>query len=425
MEMNEEEEKTKRTHNTATILIGTFLEYFDLYLYVHMGIILQEYFFGPTISFEEKIWGAFYGWILSYAARPFGGLFFGYIGDNFGRKNVFIITTMLMGLSSFAIALLPGYADCGITATFLFIGFRLLQSLSAAGEFPGAFTYIAEINRGRKNEPFIFALLQVCWDAGGLLSLLVADICLMAPFEWAWRIPFAIGGFIAVLGSFARLSLKETPEWLEKVKKYPNNYFPSLKENIKNPYFLIIFFLLIFPIETFFVYAMGAKKLEDFGFSALYITQYNTVISLLFMFVSITMAFLTLRFNPIKLAFWKTFIALVVYPFLFWQYTVCSTANYFLFLQCLFVLFSSTDSTILYLYTRSFITNSRYTTFAGIWSFARLVNHILGSFLHTYFFSCFGYWGNLSIFIVGDIVFLYLLTKLKKINDIQIEKRDE
>jgi MFS family permease len=412
LERDTEEEIRKQ--NTLTILIGTFLEYFDLYLYIHMGIILQEYFFGPTSIFQDKLWGAFYGWILSYIARPFGSIFFGVLGDNFGRKNIFIFTTLLMGISSFAIALLPGFSTKGYEATVMFIIFRLLQSLSSAGEFPGAFTYLSEINRGKKDEAFCVGLIQVFTDAGGLFALVVAYICLLSDIEWAWRIPFVIGSFIAIIGSFARTSLKETPMYLKSKEEQNHTFLYNLWKNLKNPNFLLVLIMLAFPLENFFIYALGAKRLENFGFSAFEIIQYNVILAFLVMCVSIVMARLSLIFNCVKLVKIKTLISLLSFPFIFYSYSVCSTPLHFISLQIILVLLMASDVPILYLYVRVFHTSCRYTAFGGSWSIGRLLNNIGGSLLHTWLYQLYGYWGNFTLFCFGNIIFYFGVNKLKK-----------
>lgn len=412
---NSVEETNKQ--NTITIIIGTFLEYFDLYLYIHMGIILQEYFFGPSLGLEDKLWGAFYGWILSYIARPFGSMIFGSLGDNFGRKNIFILTTMVMGIASLSIAILPSYASCGSRATLFFIIARIFQSLSSAGEFPGAFTYLLEINRGQKYESFIFGLLQVASDAGGFVALIVAYICLGSDVEWAWRVPFLIGGLIATLGTFGRVSLKETPEYLSSKMVRNKSYLTNIRENIKIPHFFLVFALLIFPIENFFIYAMGAKKLEEWGCSSFHIVQYNVVLAFFAMMLSLSMAYLSLKFDQIKLVKFKAALSLILYPFIIWYYSICSDPFYFTCIQVALVLFGLSDVPILFLYIRAFHVSCRYGGFGTSWAFARLANNVGGAFFHTYFYKLMGYWGNLILFMLGGVIYLWLLDKLRQFKD--------
>lgn len=109
---------TRSQKETAVLLqIGTFFEYFDLMLYVHMAILLNELFFPKTDPHTASLLGAF-AFCSTYVLRPFGALLFGYIGDNIGRKAIMIITTAMMALSCVIMAMLPTYAQIGITAAW-------------------------------------------------------------------------------------------------------------------------------------------------------------------------------------------------------------------------------------------------------------------------------------------------------------------
>ena len=132
--------------------IGTFLEYFDLMLYVHMAVLLNELFFPKTDVHSAQLLSAF-AFCTTYLLRPFGALIFGYIGDMFGRKLVVIITTFMMALSCFVMANLPTYAQIGIFASYLVTLCRVLQGLSSMGEFIGAQLYLTEILLPQFNIP--------------------------------------------------------------------------------------------------------------------------------------------------------------------------------------------------------------------------------------------------------------------------------
>lgn len=406
-------EETRR-NNTVTILIGTFLEFFDLMLYIHMGIILQEYFFGPTDIYQDKIWGAFAGWCLSYVGRPFGSSFFGYLGDNFGRKNIFIFTAILMALSSFTMALLPGYATKGSQATIMFIICRLLQSISAGGEFPGAITYLSEINRDKDNECFVLALTRTFVEMGCLCALVVAYICLSSELEWAWRMPFIFGSIVALIGGFARSTLKESPLHIKSKPKNKSIFFKSLKENLKNENFFYLLLMLSFPFESFFVYAMGAKKLEGFGLFSFEIIQYNLSLAILMVLISLSMAYLTYRFDPIKMVKVKAFIALLALPIIFYGYTLFSSAHEFIILQLILVLFLPSDVPLIYLYARIFDTSCCYTAFGTTWVSARIISNIVGAFLHTFLYQHCGYWGNFLLFFLGSLIYFFCADKFRK-----------
>ena len=126
----------EQKESIGLLQIGTFLEYFDLMLYVHMAVLLNELFFPETDPLTTRLIAA-----LSFSSvfilRPFGAIIFGYIGDNFGRKLTVIITTTLMAVSCIIMYILPTYNDIGITASYIMILCRAMQGMSSMGEVIG------------------------------------------------------------------------------------------------------------------------------------------------------------------------------------------------------------------------------------------------------------------------------------------------
>jgi len=123
--------------------IGTFLEYFDLMLYVHMAVLLNELFFPKTDPYTSSLLTAF-AFCSTYVLRPVGALIFGWIGDRIGRKFVVIITTAMMGISCFVMSIVPTYAQIGIVASYLVTVCRIVQGFSSLGEIVGAEIYLTE-----------------------------------------------------------------------------------------------------------------------------------------------------------------------------------------------------------------------------------------------------------------------------------------
>src|SRR5690606_8826712 len=123
--------------------LGTVFEWYDFYLYGSLAAIISKQFFSgvnPTAAFIF----ALLAFAAGFAVRPFGAVFFGRIGDLVGRKYTFLITILIMGLSTFLVGLLPSYATIGVAAPIILIGLRLLQGLALGGEYGGAATYVAE-----------------------------------------------------------------------------------------------------------------------------------------------------------------------------------------------------------------------------------------------------------------------------------------
>ncbi len=135
--------------------IGTLLEYFDLMLYVHMTVLLNELFFPKTDPLTASLLSAF-AFCSTFVFRPFGALIFGWLGDKIGRKIVVIITTAMMSCSCIAMAIIPTYAEIGITATVIVTLCRVIQGLSSMGEVIGAEIYISETIR----KPYRYCILD-------------------------------------------------------------------------------------------------------------------------------------------------------------------------------------------------------------------------------------------------------------------------
>ena len=170
--------------------VGTFLEYFDLMLYVHMAVLLNELFFPKTDPQTASIISAF-AFCSTFVFRPFGALIFGYIGDHVGRKTTVIITTMMMSVSCVIMANLPTYAQIGITAAWLFTICRIVQGLSSMGEIIGCQIYITEITKPPVQYPAV-GFIWVAADFGAVVALGIASLVTTTGLNW--RVAFWIGG---------------------------------------------------------------------------------------------------------------------------------------------------------------------------------------------------------------------------------------
>jgi len=138
--------KREEKEAIGLLQVGTFLEYFDLMLYVHMAVLLNELFFPKTDAHTAALLSAF-AFCSTYVLRPLGALIFGYIGDNIGRKTTVIITTMMMSISCIIMATLPTYAQIGITAAWAVTLCRIIQGISSMGEIIGAEIYLTEMTK--------------------------------------------------------------------------------------------------------------------------------------------------------------------------------------------------------------------------------------------------------------------------------------
>jgi MHS family proline/betaine transporter-like MFS transporter len=188
--------------------LGTLLEWAEYTFYGYMGILFSTLFFpesDPHVAML-KTYGIF---AAGYFMRPFGAILFGHIGDKFGRKPALTISLLLMGLATLAIGCLPTYATWGMSAASLLLLFRLIQGLAISGEYNGA--GILVIEKVKQNpclaSSWISASAAAGMVCGGIAAFLVSHP--NAP-QWAWRIPFLIGGVSCFLSYFARKNLQES-----------------------------------------------------------------------------------------------------------------------------------------------------------------------------------------------------------------------
>ena len=194
--------------------LGTVFEWYDFYLYGTLAAIIGKQFFTGLDPNSQVIFS-----LLAFAAgfivRPFGALFFGRLGDMIGRKYTFLVTILIMGLSTFIVGLLPTYTSIGIAAPIILIGLRLLQGLALGGEYGGAATYVAEHAPPGKRGAFT-SWIQTTATLGLFLSLVVilgtrTAIGEEAFAEWGWRIPFLVSVLLLGISVWIRLSMNESP----------------------------------------------------------------------------------------------------------------------------------------------------------------------------------------------------------------------
>ena len=201
--------------------LGTVFEWYDFYLYGTLAVIIGKQFFSNLDPTSQTIFS-----LLAFAAgfivRPFGAIFFGRLGDMIGRKYTFLVTILIMGLSTFVVGILPNYASIGVAAPVILILLRMLQGLALGGEYGGAATYVAEHAPHGKRGAFT-SWIQTTATLGLFLSLLVIlgtrTLIGEAAFaDWGWRVPFLVSFLLLAVSVWIRLSMNESPAF-KKMKE--------------------------------------------------------------------------------------------------------------------------------------------------------------------------------------------------------------
>ncbi|MGC1728850.1 MAG: MFS transporter [Steroidobacteraceae bacterium] len=197
--------------------LGTVFEWYDFYLYGSLAAVMSKQFFSGVNETTGFIF-ALLAFAAGFAVRPFGALVFGRLGDLVGRKHTFLITIVIMGLSTALIGVLPSYAQVGLVAPVILVALRLLQGLALGGEYGGAATYVAEHAPPGKRGLYT-SWIQTTATVGLFLSLLVVLFTrsfLGEAFDtWGWRIPFLASIVLLAISVYIRLQLAESPVFLE------------------------------------------------------------------------------------------------------------------------------------------------------------------------------------------------------------------
>jgi MFS family permease len=194
--------------------LGTVFEWYDFYLYGSLAAIIAKQFFSGLDEGSAFIF-ALLAFAAGFIVRPFGALVFGRLGDMIGRKYTFLVTILIMGLSTFIVGVLPNYASIGVAAPVILIALRMLQGLALGGEYGGAATYVAEHSPQGKRGAYT-SWIQTTATLGLFLSLMVilgtrTAIGEAAFADWGWRVPFIVSILLLAVSVYIRLSMNESP----------------------------------------------------------------------------------------------------------------------------------------------------------------------------------------------------------------------
>jgi metabolite-proton symporter len=249
-------------------LIGTSLEWYDFFLYGSAAALVFNKLFFPTFDPVVGTLLSFATFAVGFVARPVGGVVFGHYGDRIGRKNVLVMTLLLMGVATFLIGVLPTYGAIGIAAPIILVTLRFLQGLGLGGEWGGAVLMALEHGDPRRRG-LNASWPQVGVPMGNLLAAAVLGLMTItlsdAAFEsWGWRVPFLLSGVLVVVGLWIRLTITESP------------LFAELEQNQTKARMPILNVLRIYPRAL--LAAIGARIGTDVAFYtfALFILAYVT-----------------------------------------------------------------------------------------------------------------------------------------------------
>lgn len=415
--------KRDQKEAVGLLQIGTFLEYFDLMLYVHMAILLNELFFPKTDPHTASLLAAF-AFCSTYVLRPFGALLFGYIGDHIGRKPTVILTTMMMSISCVVMANLPTYAQIGVTAAWLVTVCRILQGLSSMGEIMGAEIYVTEITKPPAQYPAV-ALIGIASYVGTVVALGV--VSLVTHFGFNWRIAFWIGAGIAVVGSIARTRLRETPEFLNKKRKLTKRLEDEggktkgvhsqtiltqkliNEEKIGRKTFWAYFIVYCgWPLSFYLAYMYFNQPLKDvYGYTAEEVIFHNFLLSIISLITLSLLAFLSYKTHPLKILKIRGKACLLMSALL--PLAILNSTHYYhIFLIQTFVLLTALSPIPgVSVFIKYLPTLKRFTAASFVYALSRAIMYIITSFSLVYLTEILGYYGLWLIMIPVSIGFLW------------------
>jgi len=251
---NLEQNKVTKSYKKVAIAacFGTFLEWYDFLTFATLAVVFGPLFF-PSTDPSSGLLASLATFGVGMVVRPIGAAIFGSISDRIGRKPVFMITIILMGISTVSVGLLPTYAQLGMWAPILLVSLRLLQGLSAGGEIGGGAVYLTE-HAGEENRGFKTSFLQLMGPLGILVSTL--QITLLQHWlttkeftSWGWRVPFWVSLILLMIAFKARMTLEETPVFLTLSKQSAQSKNP-LCDNWKDTETRKRMFLLFFCVSA-------------------------------------------------------------------------------------------------------------------------------------------------------------------------------
>jgi MFS transporter, MHS family, proline/betaine transporter len=403
--------------------IGTFLEYFDLMLYVHMAVLLNDLFFPKTDPHTASLIAAF-AFCSNYVLRPFGALLFGWIGDHIGRKTTVIITTMMMAISCLIMANLPTYSQIGISAAWIITLCRIVQGLSTMGEVIGAEIYLTEITKPPARYPIV-ASTSISTALGFVVALGIAT--LVTNNNLNWRIVFWIGSVIAVIGSVARTRLRETPDFVDMKKRMQkaleeSRYYGlesaanilkrtniAWKEKISIKTGLAYFFIQCgWPVSFYFIYIYCSNILKnDFGLTPEQVIHHNLMVSLIDFLGFGIFTILSIKIYPLIILKLKASIVLFIslcFPYIM---PFIKNSSELMMLQWVFIFFTLTyipAGAILYNY---FPVYKRFTFSSLTYATAQAIMYVTTAFGLVYLTESFGHYGLWFIMIPISLGFLW------------------
>ena len=398
--------------------IGTFLEYFDLMLYVHLAVLLNELFFPKTSPHTAALLSAF-AFCSTYLLRPFGALFFGYIGDNIGRKAAIVLSTSMMAIACFFMSILPTYEEIGIFASVAMISCRILQGFSATGEVIGAEIYLSELLKPPASYQLVSWVVELC-TLGSFAALFASSLIFKC--NASWRTVFILGGMIALSGAVARRKLRETPDFLKSqlLKHKIEIKKPSTSKRTSAAYFMIYSgYPLCFYIT--YIYCSDILK-HSFNYKPEQVIDHNLLITLLSFLIGVSIILMAKYIDPLKIVKIRGYLStatLLSIPFL----PLCNNLYALIAMQVLLSFFALGTVPAIPIFFKYFPVHKRFTYSSMLYAVSRALMYVCTSFGLVYLTELLGIYGLWLIVLPVCAGFLWGTRHFEKLEKVQVEER--
>ncbi|WGL60813.1 MFS transporter [Pigmentibacter sp. JX0631] len=345
--------------------LGGAFEFYDFSLFAIMSPIISQHFFDssdPNLALIKS-----YGVLATgYFARFLGGFYFSHLGDTSGRKKPFMWTLFLMALPTLSIAFLPTYQQIGIIAPLFLIFFRIIQGFALGGEAPCAMTYIHEYSSDKKRSlsmSILFCGILLGSFFASLINTSLTSLLAKSDYEsWGWRIPFAIGGILGLIGLYLRKNLQESKIFIackneNKLSKTP--FFTLLKNNYKNVFLGIT---ILLPSATAFLHFLilsSANLQKNYNFNKQDIQEIVSLGFLVNAFSCVFFGYFADKINPKKI-YSTGIVCLFILTVI--SSSIFSTQNFFylsIYIFILAIVLGSCVGTVFHLLANLFSTHTR------------------------------------------------------------------
>lgn len=397
----------QRRRSIRLVVIGNFLEYYDLTLFIHLTFILNPIFIPKGDPAVETIMKVFM-FCSAYLMRPVGALFWGWIGDKHGRTLVLTSTMTLMGIASTAVTAIPSYDTWGYWSTAAVILTRFIQGFAAGGEAMAASIYMTETTPLPKAY-FAESFVSSTCFLGQMVSGAVVTVCLYLFPDKGWMIPFWIGGGISVFGSLARQTLKETPDFIrgEQFKERIQVMDGQAGSRLWKIRFTLILMHAMSSVMIFFTFGYCPETLASINIPAYKITLVSTLVSSICAIKALAIGFLASKTGKPFLIFKSKAVLLTLIFACLSCINMPQSFAVIIMLQFIGAFLESGDTPLSSLFTKSFPVKTRCRNMMLTWAVTKAVMYLFTAITLSYISKNFGMNGVIVILFAFSVLYCW------------------